>query len=945
MSRLGTSNFRIPALALCALVLTAAILVGSAQPSSESTISSVGDALNSAYVAIGDSGIPLRFAEDDDVAKLRAAAEMMPSSSGTVAVIDGHGTGLVAPSAEYLESLEGRLVVLDESAYSLEVLPTSIDLSARSTFPIVGDQAAQGSCSAWAGTYYAYGFLEAEDNGWTDASLGNPEHLISPAWTYNMVNGGRDSGSWVDLNMDVIRDWGVATMATMPYDDSDYASWGSEDAFREAPLHRAFEVGYISYAGSSTIDAIKQMVNDGVPVTFGFDANQFIPAFSDGNFIISSAEYSSLSLNHAQTIVGYDESISDDGDNGAFRVVNSWGAGWGDDGYYWMTFDAIEELGTLGILDANFIVDIADYSPTLLAVWQFDESPSRVATTSLSIGDVTVLDTKVPYFEPDMSNEYPTFMCMDISEFEDFYPDTSDSFGLSIGSSPGKSAVSSFKVERYESSYVPGIASQSSGQSPGVPCATPASVVVEFPYYSPIATNDALDIYDVTATGSGSAEWVAINHEFNVDGDSLQSGNVGDSSSSSFAITVIGPADISFDWKVSSQSNLDWLSFEIEGMGVTDRISGSVDWATEEYSLGSGEFDIRWTYSKDGSGSGLDDCGWIDDLVISSVAPSPPSISLEASYSALYNEPFSITPLEVQHAIGTDVLVWYDWGDGFPLTMGDPLSDFSASHVYLSVRSFELMAFIDDAEGNNVSASATVSVDESNMKPQVLSIEHTPASAYYEPDSTVWFNVTASDAEGDEMILSVDFADGTSIEAFSVDVDPGISARIGFSHVFSIASDEPYVVEVTVSDASEHYDDDWDSATTPVLINSAPEAQLEIVSVDLQTGIEIEFDASSSTDAETPVGELLVRWDWEGDGIWDTEKSSELTVIHSYSYPGTYTIKIEITDGAGLCSIVTNDITITGDPIPEFSSMLMPVIAILAIVIMVAWNGRRTRKN
>ncbi|MBE0517870.1 MAG: hypothetical protein IH630_01425 [Thermoplasmata archaeon] len=934
-----------PALALCALVLTAAILVGSAQPSSESTISSVEDTLNSAYVVIGDSGIPLRFAEDDDVAKLRAAAEMMPSSSDTVAVIDGHGTGLAAPSAEYLENLEGRLVVLDESAYSLEVLPTSIDLSARSTFPIVGDQAAQGSCSAWAGTYYAYGFLEAEDNGWTDASLGNPEHLISPAWTYNMVNGGRDSGSWVDLNMVVIRDWGVATMATMPYDDADYASWGSEDAFREAPLHRAYEVGYISYAGSSTIDAIKQMVNDGVPVTFGFDAYEYSSGFSDGNFIISSVEYSSTSLNHAQTIVGYDESISDDGDNGAFRVVNSWGAGWGDDGYYWMTFDVIEELGTLGILDANFIVDIVDYSPTLLAVWQFNESPSRSALARLSIGGATVLDTKLPYFEPDNSHEYPTFMCLDISEFEDLYPTSSDSFGLSIGSSPGKSTVSSFKVERYESSYLPGVASQSSGQSPDVPCATPASVTVQFQYYPPLTLAEALDIDDVTATGNGPAEWVAVDHEYNIDGDSLQSGNVGDSSSSSFVITVIGPADISFDWKVSSQANSDWLDFGIEGTGVTDRISGSVDWTTEEYSLGSGEFDIQWTYSKDGSGSSLDDCGWIDNLVISSVAPSPPSISLESSYSALYNEPFSITPLEVQHAIGTDVLVWYGWGDGSPLTMGDPLSDFSASHVYLSVGSFELMAFVDDAEGNNVSASAIIAVEESNLKPLILSIEHTPSSAYYVPGSTVWFNITASDEEGDEMTLSVDFTDGTSLEVFYAVAEPGISARIGFTHLFSTASDEPYVASVIVSDAFEHYDDDWDSATTSVLINNAPEAQLDVASIDLQTGVEIEFDASSSTDAETPIGELMIRWDWNGDGVWDTEKSSELTATHSFSYPGTYTVKVEITDGAGLCSVVSEDISITGDPIPEFSTILMPIIAILTIVLMAAWNGRRTRKG
>ncbi len=739
-------------------------------------------------------------------------------------------------------------------------------------------------------------------------------------------------------------DWGVTTLATMPYDDTDSVSWGSEDAFREAPLHRAYEAGYISYSGSSTIDVIKQMLNDGVPVTFGFDANEYSSGFSDGNFIISSSEYSSLSLNHAQTIVGYDETISDDGDLGAFRVVNSWGASWGDHGYYWITFDAIEELGTLGILTANFIVDIVDYSPTLLAIWQFDESPSRSAMTRLSIGDATILDVKIPYFEPDISNGYPTFMCLDISEFEDIYPTSSDSFELSIGSSPGKSSLSSFKIERYESSYLPGVASQSSGQSPEVPLAIPASVSVEFPYYSPITLSDALDVDDVTATGSGSAEWVGVDHEYSVDGDSLQSGNVGDSSSSSLAMTIMGPADISFDWKVSSQSDADWLSFEVDGTGVIDRMSGSVDWTAEEFSLSSGEFTIRWTYSKDISGSSLDDCGWIDNLVISSAATAPPSISIEPSYVATYNEVFSITPV-LEYAIGTVVSVWYDWGDGSSMTMGAPLSDYSASHVYLSVESFELMAFIDDGEGNNISDSAIIVVDESNLKPLILSIEHTPASAYYVPGSTVWFNITASDEEGDEMMLSVDFTDGTSLEVFYATAEPGISARIGFSHLFSTASDVPYVVSVIVSDALEHYDVDWDSATISVLINNAPEAQLDVMSIDLLTGVEIEFDASSSVDAETPVDELLIRWDWDGDGVWDTEKSSELTAEHSYSYPGTYTVKVEITDGAGLCSIVSEDISITGEPIPEFSTILIPVIAILAIVLMSALNGRRARKN
>ena len=41
--------------------------------------------------------------------------------------------------------------------------------------------------------------------------------------------------------------------------------------------------------------------------------------------------------NHAVTIVGYNDSITDNGDVGAFKVVNSWGTSFGDNGYFWMT--------------------------------------------------------------------------------------------------------------------------------------------------------------------------------------------------------------------------------------------------------------------------------------------------------------------------------------------------------------------------------------------------------------------------------------------------------------------------------------------------------------------------------------------------------------------------------------------------------------------------------
>jgi hypothetical protein len=264
-------NSEVLAYTLCSTFLIAAVLAGATQEVQSCPL--IVQGMDSDDMI--PERVPLRTATADDIARLSAQAERMPSSPDAAAVIDGHGTGLVAPSAEYLSSLEGRQIILDEDAYVSDSLPISMDLSTRPTFPVVGDQGSQGSCAAWASAYYAYGFAEAEDNGWIDASLGNPEHLISPAWTYNKVNEGRDRGSSVNLNMEVILDWGAATMATMPYDEDDCMSWGSQEAFREAPLHRAECMGIINYTGSSTIDAVKQLLIDGTPLTFHLDAGEF----------------------------------------------------------------------------------------------------------------------------------------------------------------------------------------------------------------------------------------------------------------------------------------------------------------------------------------------------------------------------------------------------------------------------------------------------------------------------------------------------------------------------------------------------------------------------------------------------------------------------------------------------------------------------------------------
>ena len=70
------------------------------------------------------------------------------------------------------------------------------------------------------------------------------------------------------------------------------------------------------------------------------------------------------------------------------------------------------------------------------------------------------------------------------------------------------------------------------------------------------------------------------------------------------------------------------------------------------------------------------------------------------------------------------------------------------------------------------------------------------------------------------------------------------------------------------------------------------------------------FDASGSWDSEDDVSQLKVRWDYDGDDIWDTQFSTNKVAQWVFREPNIYFAKVDVKDTQGLSSTTTVEIVV-----------------------------------
>lgn len=203
-------------------------------------------------------------------------------------------------------------------------LPKSVDLTSK--FPVPGNQGNQSSCVAWAVGYSLVSGQQMTRRNWSRTSSA---HLFSPAYIYNQTNGGIDAGSTIESALTIVTTKGVCSLNYFPYDDSNCTTQPTALQNAAASMYKA-----VSWGKISGIDQMKDRLAKGDGVIIGVEVYPDFDRIGSSNQVYDTVSGKSRG-GHAICLIGYDDT------KGAFKFINSWGTGWGLNGYGWISYKLV----------------------------------------------------------------------------------------------------------------------------------------------------------------------------------------------------------------------------------------------------------------------------------------------------------------------------------------------------------------------------------------------------------------------------------------------------------------------------------------------------------------------------------------------------------------------------------------------------------------------------
>lgn len=220
-------------------------------------------------------------------------------------------------------------------------IPTSCNL--RKWCSPIENQGSIGSCTANAGVSLLEYYERRTHGKYTDAS-----RLFLYKATRNLLHWTGDTGAFLRTTMGAMVLFGVCPEEYWPYAVADFDQEPPSFCYAFAQDFQTLLYYRLDPPNTSNKEAllqrIKVFLTAGLPSMFGFTVFASITQARNDGKIPFPCPRERILGGHAVVVVGFDDKIEIENEicgvktSGALLIRNSWGTGWGENGYGWLPY-------------------------------------------------------------------------------------------------------------------------------------------------------------------------------------------------------------------------------------------------------------------------------------------------------------------------------------------------------------------------------------------------------------------------------------------------------------------------------------------------------------------------------------------------------------------------------------------------------------------------------
>lgn len=181
--------------------------------------------------------------------------------------------------------------------------------------------------------------VEAKEYDW----FGNRYTPTIGSYDYYQIGG----NAWLSI-FGMSRGIGVCEESDAPFNTlakKFYKSYDNIATLNDSKCYQAndYTLNNAEIVKLSDSDTVKKMIMDKGAASISYYSNPYYYAYED--FAYYNPNASEDATNHAVTVVGWDDNYSkknfydEPSKDGAWLIKNSWGESWGNDGYFWISYE------------------------------------------------------------------------------------------------------------------------------------------------------------------------------------------------------------------------------------------------------------------------------------------------------------------------------------------------------------------------------------------------------------------------------------------------------------------------------------------------------------------------------------------------------------------------------------------------------------------------------